>query len=149
MHALCPNPRARSFEWARGYSERFGLVHVDFDSPGRERYLKASACWYATVADGNALVSPRPFQQLCSPARGARGGAHGRTRLAGAQPSFMEAASRVREADEAQRFHQQVPAPGRNRAQRVGDEGGASEQGLGATSSRICAASFGGLSDGV
>ncbi len=34
-----------NFEWARGYSQRFGLVYVDFDS--QARLPKGSARWYA------------------------------------------------------------------------------------------------------
>jgi beta-glucosidase len=33
-----------NFEWAQGYSKRFGLVYVDFAN--QERILKASAHWY-------------------------------------------------------------------------------------------------------
>ena len=33
-----------NFEWAAGYSKRFGIVHVDF--PTQERSLKDSALWY-------------------------------------------------------------------------------------------------------
>ena len=34
-----------NFEWAWGYTKRFGLVHVDYDS--QVRTPKASAQWYA------------------------------------------------------------------------------------------------------
>jgi beta-glucosidase len=33
-----------NFEWAEGYSKRFGIVYVDF--PDQRRVLKASALWY-------------------------------------------------------------------------------------------------------
>ncbi len=37
-----------NFEWARGYSKRFGLVHVDYDT--FVRTPKDSALWYAELA---------------------------------------------------------------------------------------------------
>jgi beta-glucosidase len=42
-----------NFEWAHGYSKRFGLIYVDFGS--QARLLKQSASWYAAVARANAL----------------------------------------------------------------------------------------------
>ena len=36
-----------NFEWAYGYTERFGLIRVDYDT--LERTPKASARWYADV----------------------------------------------------------------------------------------------------
>ena len=42
-----------NFEWAYGYSRRFGLVRVDYDT--FERAPKASADWYAEVARSNAV----------------------------------------------------------------------------------------------
>ena len=36
-----------NFEWGAGYSQRFGLIHVDY--PTQRRTLKASARWYADV----------------------------------------------------------------------------------------------------
>jgi beta-glucosidase len=43
-----------NFEWAAGYSQRFGLVHVDFDG-ARERTIKDSGHWYARVAADNVV----------------------------------------------------------------------------------------------
>jgi len=43
-----------NFEWSFGYSKRFGLIHVDFDT--LERTPKDSARWYAEVTRANALA---------------------------------------------------------------------------------------------
>ncbi|GGK80177.1 GH1 family beta-glucosidase [Ornithinimicrobium pekingense] len=43
-----------NFEWAWGYTKRFGIVRVDYDT--QERTPKASARWYADVA-GSGLIS--------------------------------------------------------------------------------------------
>jgi len=40
-----------NFEWAEGYMQRFGLVHVDFQT--QQRTLKDSARWYAEVIQSN------------------------------------------------------------------------------------------------
>ncbi|HET9901488.1 MAG TPA: family 1 glycosylhydrolase, partial [Actinomycetes bacterium] len=42
-----------NFEWAEGYSKRFGLFFVDY--PTQQRIPKASARWYADVVRRNAL----------------------------------------------------------------------------------------------
>ncbi len=42
-----------NFEWAWGYSRRFGLVYVDYET--QRRIPKYSAQWYASVARRNAL----------------------------------------------------------------------------------------------
>jgi beta-glucosidase len=42
-----------NFEWAEGFSKRFGLVRVDF--PTQRRTPKASAGWYARVIRRNGL----------------------------------------------------------------------------------------------
>lgn len=39
------------FEWASGYSERFGLVYVDFET--QKRTMKDSAYWYKQVIETN------------------------------------------------------------------------------------------------
>ncbi|MFO0838129.1 MAG: GH1 family beta-glucosidase [Phycisphaerae bacterium] len=46
-----------NFEWAEGYEERFGLVHVDYST--QKRTLKDSALWYRTViqTQGASLIS--------------------------------------------------------------------------------------------
>jgi beta-glucosidase len=43
-----------NFEWAEGYSKRFGLVYVDYET--LERIPKASARWYSQVIARNALA---------------------------------------------------------------------------------------------
>ncbi|MPZ27002.1 MAG: beta-glucosidase [Micromonosporaceae bacterium] len=43
-----------NFEWAEGFSKRFGIVHVDY--PTQRRTPKASAAWYARVIGRNGLA---------------------------------------------------------------------------------------------
>ncbi|KAM0823608.1 hypothetical protein ACQ4PT_070763 [Festuca glaucescens] len=35
-----------NFEWGSGYTSKFGIVYVDFNSPSLERHPKASAYWF-------------------------------------------------------------------------------------------------------
>jgi beta-glucosidase len=42
-----------NFEWAYGYSKRFGIVHVDYET--QVRTPKSSALWYADVIRRNGL----------------------------------------------------------------------------------------------
>jgi beta-glucosidase len=44
-----------NFEWAWGYSRRFGLTYVDFAT--QRRIVKDSGRWYSQVIAGNALIS--------------------------------------------------------------------------------------------
>ena len=45
-----------NFEWALGYTQRFGLVHVDYETQART--LKDSGRYYARIAAANALLPP-------------------------------------------------------------------------------------------
>ena len=45
-----------NFEWALGYSKRFGIVHVDYAT--LERTLKASARYYAQVIESHGALIP-------------------------------------------------------------------------------------------
>lgn len=42
-----------NFEWSLGFSKRFGIVRVDYDT--LERIVKRSGDWYAKVARTNAV----------------------------------------------------------------------------------------------
>lgn len=44
-----------NFEWAWGYSKRFGIVYVDY--PTQARILKDSASWYAQTAAQNTVAA--------------------------------------------------------------------------------------------
>jgi len=42
-----------NFEWAEGYTQRFGVVHVDFET--QVRTPKSSARWFSQVVAANGL----------------------------------------------------------------------------------------------
>jgi len=42
-----------NFQWAEGYTERYGLIHVDFRN--QKRTIKDSGLWYGRVAAANRL----------------------------------------------------------------------------------------------
>jgi beta-glucosidase len=42
-----------NFEWAWGYSRRFGIIYVDY--PTRERIVKRSGRWFAAVTRDNGV----------------------------------------------------------------------------------------------
>jgi beta-glucosidase len=42
-----------NFEWARGYTQRFGLVWVDYET--QQRVPKESARWYQQVITENGF----------------------------------------------------------------------------------------------
>lgn len=43
-----------NFEWHEGYSERFGIIYVDYAT--QQRYVKDSAFWYKKVMESNGAV---------------------------------------------------------------------------------------------
>jgi beta-glucosidase len=47
-----------NFEWAWGYSKRFGIFYVDYET--QERVPKESARWYRRVVTANAVGPPEP-----------------------------------------------------------------------------------------
>ncbi|TDD36273.1 GH1 family beta-glucosidase [Saccharopolyspora elongata] len=49
-----------NFEWALGYSQRFGLIHVDFDT--LQRTVKDSARFFSGVAASNAVPVDDPAE---------------------------------------------------------------------------------------
>jgi beta-glucosidase len=42
-----------NFEWGFGYSKRFGMIHIDYQT--QKRTLKSSAKWYRKAAQRNAI----------------------------------------------------------------------------------------------
>ncbi|MDQ1539888.1 MAG: beta-glucosidase, partial [Actinomycetota bacterium] len=45
-----------NFEWSYGYSKRFGVVYVDFES--QDRIIKDSGKFFARTARNNAVPTP-------------------------------------------------------------------------------------------
>jgi beta-glucosidase len=49
-----------NFEWAEGYTKRFGIVHVDYAT--QRRTPKDSALWFGNVARENAILDADPVE---------------------------------------------------------------------------------------
>ncbi|NXQ59867.1 LCTL protein, partial [Anthoscopus minutus] len=47
------------FEWNKGFSERFGLYHIDFKNKNKPRYPKASVDYYKKIISANGFPNPR------------------------------------------------------------------------------------------
>jgi beta-glucosidase len=45
-----------NFEWAEGYTKRFGVTYVDYAT--QTRTIKDSGRWYRGVTEANAVVEP-------------------------------------------------------------------------------------------
>ena len=52
-----------NFEWADGYTQRFGMVYVDFAT--QERIPKDSAYWYKEVIETNGRCLPEKAGVWC------------------------------------------------------------------------------------
>ncbi|XP_061697300.1 lactase/phlorizin hydrolase-like isoform X3 [Syngnathoides biaculeatus] len=54
-----------NLEWATGFSERFGLFHVNHTDPKRPRVAKTSAAYYATIITCNGFPDPATGPHDC------------------------------------------------------------------------------------
>ncbi|XP_063805268.1 lactase/phlorizin hydrolase-like [Pseudophryne corroboree] len=54
-----------NFEWAEGYTERFGLYYVNFTDPALPRTPKDSAKYYRTVVQCNGFPDPHNVSHPC------------------------------------------------------------------------------------
>ncbi|KAM3663194.1 lactase-like protein [Ammospiza caudacuta] len=50
------------FEWNKGFSERFGLYHIDFKNKNKPRHPKASVDYYKKIISANGFPNPREVE---------------------------------------------------------------------------------------
>jgi len=55
-----------NLEWARGYTERFGLHWTNYTDPARTVYRKASGDWYARLARDNCVTGSAFDAEKCA-----------------------------------------------------------------------------------
>jgi len=77
-----------NFEWAEGYKDRFGLVHVDYAT--QRRTMKESASWYRAVISSNGAV----LRERAAEPAGPRAAEVGELLRAGALPRSVVASPR-------------------------------------------------------
>jgi beta-glucosidase len=53
-----------NFEWAEGYSKRFGIVYIDY--PTLERVPKDSFYWYTRDLIASRRGAPRPSSPIAA-----------------------------------------------------------------------------------
>ena len=56
-----------NFEWAEGYTEKFGLHFVDFNDPARPRSVKDSAKWFKNLISENGFTESTTSTTLTTP----------------------------------------------------------------------------------
>lgn len=52
------------FEWNKGFSERFGLYHIDFKNKNKPRYPKASVDYYKKIISANGFPNSREVMSI-------------------------------------------------------------------------------------
>ncbi|XP_063285463.1 lactase/phlorizin hydrolase-like [Pelobates fuscus] len=54
-----------NFEWAEGYTERFGLYYTNFSDPSLPRIPKQSAAYYRSIIQCNGFPDPKDGPHAC------------------------------------------------------------------------------------